>query len=369
MNLERSRSAAARGIERRGYLGVDLAVSLDGGPPSGFRLGSAGGALWTCAAKCLLAVGIATLVSRSVLSFDDPLGLHLPELSGSGWDQVPLRDVLSHSVGVTADPGVLSVCLPDDEVLRRIAAAPPDPGQDRGAYTVWTGAFLLGQVIRAATGERHDSYLLREIAAPLGLRDTVLVYPRLWLPLLADQSRPLLAAAGLPGPSSANAKKAEKAEKAETEADIGRWVRRDRVWAGVSASGPMSDLVRVLAALLPGRAQRTADGPAPLVCAQVAREVTTVRRPAKVASLSENSLAWGLGVAVDRRLGSPRCSRATFGHFGLNGAVVAFADPDRDLVAAIRLTGVGAVPGTPLRRAALIEALLADTDRARPQCH
>ena len=118
----------------------------------------------------------------------------------------------------------------------------------------------------------------------------------------------------------------------------------------------------MLAALLPARAEA-----AGLVSPAVAREVTSVHRQGTSGRLGDDSLAWGLGVAVDQRLALPKCSPGTFGHFGENGAVLVFADPGQDLVAGLRLIGSGGETGIamPLRRAAIVAALLADVQDGR----
>jgi CubicO group peptidase (beta-lactamase class C family) len=336
MTLERTRAVAERGISRGAFRSLELAVSCAGAEPCGFRLGPAHERLWTCATKCLLAVAVASLVTDQVIRYDDRLADHLPELAGTGWGPVPLRSVLSHSVGITSDIAVLSVCMSDPEVLQNLAANPPDPALPP-AYTQWTSSFLIGQVIARVTGQPHEAYLLGEIGGRLGLRDTRLVYPATRVAELAEGVRPLLAAAGEGRPALE--------------------VRADRVWPGVSGSGPMTDLARIVGSLLPARSEAIG-----LVSRAVAGEVTAVHREGISGHANDNGLAWGLGVAVDRRLGIPKCSPGVFGHFGLNGSVLVFADPAADMVAGLSLAGAGTGNGIskPLWRASLTHALLAD---------
>lgn len=349
MLLERVRTVAERGISRGAFRGIELAVGCDGAPPFTLQLGQVGGQLWTCASKCLLAVALATLVGDGATSYDEKLGQRLPELAASDWGLITVYDVLSHSVGFTADIGVLSVFLSDEEVLSHCAGSPLHP-TNAVVYTRWTGSFLLGQFIARVTGRSFAAYLIDKIGSQLGLMGTELSYPAGYLPQLAESIRPLLTipqiATHVPPAGSGSLRPLD--------------VRDDRVWPGVSPGGPMADLVKVLAALVPARA--AANG---LISSAVAREVTSVHRSRSNGWLSETNLGWGLGVAVDQRLVIPTYSANTFGHFGDNGTVLVFADPGRDIVAGLRLVGIGAEASIPLRRAAILNALLGDIQEER----
>lgn len=305
---------------------VEVAVADASGYLGGFHRardpGSCRTPLWTCASKALLAISVAQLAGRGDLAFTDRVADYLPELDPS-WREVRLSDLLSHSVQLTKDIAAWSVFLDDREVLERIGAAAP--GQTGGIHLRWTNSFLIGQVVARVTRGGWAAFMERELLLPLGLSQTQLQYPAERTAELADSTRVVIA-------------------------DGGRRVRENRCWPGMSANGPMRDLAQALTALLPGAGRLGLD---PALVA----EVTSVWNT----SAAGNQLNWGLGVVVDARIASPRFSAGTFGHFGHDGAIVAFADPERGVAIALRLGGITG-PGLTmaLRRSAVLDAVLAD---------
>jgi CubicO group peptidase (beta-lactamase class C family) len=277
--------------------------------------------LWTCASKALLAISVAQLAGRGELSFTDRVAGYLPELD-PGWREVRLSDLLSHSVPLTQDIAAWSVFLDDHEVLEKVGAAVPS--QAGGIHLRWTNSFLIGQVIERVTGGGWAAFMEQELLLPLGLDQTRLRYPAERAAELADFTRSVIA-------------------------DGHRSVRENRFWPGMSANGPIRDLALALTVLLPGAGRLGLD---PALVA----EVTSVRN-----SSAGNQLNWGLGVVVDARIASPRFSAGTFGHFGHDGSVVAFADPECGVAIGLRLGGItGHGLTMALRRSAVVDAVLAD---------
>lgn len=283
--------------------------------------------LWTCASKALLAISVAQLAGRGDLAFTDRAARYLPELEHPGWREVRLSDLLSHSVPLSQDVAAWSVFLDDREVLEKAGAAAP--GQDGGIHLRWTNSFLIGQVIERVTGGDWAAFMERELLQPLGLAQTRLRYPAERTAELADFTRSVIS-------------------------DGDRRVRENRFWPGMSGNGPMRDLAQALTVLLPG-ANRLGLDPA------LVAEVTSVWNT----SAAGNQLNWGLGVMVDARIASPRFSAGTFGHFGHDGGIVVFADPDRGVAIALRLGGItGQGLTMALRRSAVLDAVLADITAA-----
>ena len=111
-----------------------------------------------------------TLVDRGALSYDQRVADIWPEFSAHGKDRVTLRDVLLHTAGV---PGLWPQITPDelcdwDRVCAFIADQPPwwPPGTATG-YHALTFGFVLGELVRRATGRTLAEMLREEIAAPL----------------------------------------------------------------------------------------------------------------------------------------------------------------------------------------------------------
>ena len=133
--------------------------------------------LWTSrsVAKSIVSILVGMAIKEgSIGSVADPITRYLPELKGSAWDGVTLRDLLQHTSGVAwnenyADPNS------DFARLTRCEAAPAAypcvrhligslkrvPGATPGQ--VWSyntgGAWLVGRVLEKATGMSIAHYL------------------------------------------------------------------------------------------------------------------------------------------------------------------------------------------------------------------
>ncbi|MDQ6910960.1 MAG: beta-lactamase family protein [Actinomycetota bacterium] len=114
------------------------------------------------------------LVERGDLSYDQPVADVWPEFGAHGKDGVTLRDVLMHTAGV---PGLWPDITPEDlgdwdRVCAFIAAQRPWwPSGTRIGYHALTFGFMLGELVRRATGRTFADALRDEIAAPLGVTD------------------------------------------------------------------------------------------------------------------------------------------------------------------------------------------------------
>ena len=123
--------------------------------------------------------GVATsvahvLVERGELSYSQRVADAWPEFAAHGKDRVTLRDVLLHTAGV---PGLWPEITPEDlcdwnRVCAFIADERPwwQPGTKTG-YHALTFGFVLGEVVRRATGRTLAATLRDVIAAPLGVAD------------------------------------------------------------------------------------------------------------------------------------------------------------------------------------------------------
>jgi len=293
--------------------------------------------LWTCTGKSLLAAGVGLLVAAGRAAFEDPLPRYLPELDTGRWPRVRLADVLSNSLSLRCDEAARSAFRDNSDVLTSLRYATVPESGTRGAELLWTTGFLIGQVIERITGEPCERFLREEIIHPLAMTETLLAArPHRAVEYATEAARVLRASSDRPaGPTD---------------------IRRDLFWPGMSTDGSMRDLARVLAVFLPG-----ARGLA--LPAEIAARMTTPHSTGTEGDTAV-SLAWGLGVVVDRRLAGPRFSAATFGHFGLEGRVLAFADPVLGVSIAVRLCGSKGRLSLPLLRSAIIHAVRTDV-RAR----
>ncbi len=134
--------------------------------------------------KQFTGLGIVMLAEAGKLHLDDPVGRHLPSLSGFG-PEVTLRQLLHHTSGIrdfyaeNHRDDVLSRCeRPLNSDFVRVYADLGCPMAKRGgrpgdefSYSN-SGYTLLGAVIESVSGESYHDFFQRRVFDPLGMKDT-----------------------------------------------------------------------------------------------------------------------------------------------------------------------------------------------------
>ncbi|MGW0802329.1 serine hydrolase domain-containing protein [Nonomuraea sp. NPDC002799] len=112
------------------------------------------------------------LAERGLFGYDTPVAELWPEFARHGKQGVTVRHVLSHTAGV---PGVPLDTTPEDvcDWARMVAALEDaelwwEPGTKVG-YHAYTFGFLVGEIVRRATGKPISQVLLEEVTTPLGV--------------------------------------------------------------------------------------------------------------------------------------------------------------------------------------------------------
>ena len=126
------------------------------------------------ASKAVTAMVIHKLDEQRVLHLDDRVCDYIPEFAAHGKDKVTIRHVIGHRAGIPNLPkGSLDLEMlgEPERIVELISAAKPSlrPGW-RLAYHAVTGGFVLGEIVRRATGQDIRSVLEKEIKEPLGYR-------------------------------------------------------------------------------------------------------------------------------------------------------------------------------------------------------
>jgi CubicO group peptidase (beta-lactamase class C family) len=116
------------------------------------------------------------LVERGLFDYDTPIVEIWPEFGAHGKEAATVRHVLTHTVGV---PGIPEDTTPEDlcdwdKMCAVIADAEPwwEPGT-RIAYHAYPFGYIVGEIVRRATGKPISQILREEVAGPLGITEEI----------------------------------------------------------------------------------------------------------------------------------------------------------------------------------------------------
>jgi len=122
--------------------------------------------------KGLAAMCAHRLVDQGKLDLDAPVAKYWPEFAQAGKDKLPVRYLLSHRAGL---PAVRKTLPPEalydwNTMTSALAAQEPwwVPGTKHGYHAITYG-WLVGEVVRRASGKTLGTYFRDEIVSPLGL--------------------------------------------------------------------------------------------------------------------------------------------------------------------------------------------------------
>jgi CubicO group peptidase (beta-lactamase class C family) len=126
------------------------------------------------ASKAVTAMVVHLLDQRDVIRLDDRVCEYLPEFAVRTKQWITIRHVLIHRAGLpNVPPGVMDLDRLDDPpgIVRLLSELKLTgrPGRQL-AYHAVTGGFLLGEIVRRATGKTIREVLEEEISRPLGFR-------------------------------------------------------------------------------------------------------------------------------------------------------------------------------------------------------
>jgi CubicO group peptidase (beta-lactamase class C family) len=262
------------------------------------------------------------LVERGLFDHDTKIVELWPEFGAHGKEAATVRHVLTHTVGV---PGVPADTTPEDlcdwqKMCAAIADAEPwwKPGT-RMAYHAYPFGYIVGEIVRRATGKPISQVLREDVAGPLGVADELFFgVPESELGRLArledaEGSAEYLAAMPDDSPFFKLGPRA-----VTPTAEFGN--RTDILMADIPAGGKMSAraVARMYAALL-GEVVGVR-----LVSPERLREISAVAFTG-VDQIMGFPSTWALGYSIGR-LGTEAQETATvFGYGGVGGSY-AYAD-------------------------------------------
>jgi CubicO group peptidase (beta-lactamase class C family) len=170
-------SGAERGIQvaayRRGELAVDAVAGI-ADPATGRKVESSTPFYNFSVGKGAASTLAHMLAERGLFGYDTPVVELWPEFGAHSKERVTVRHVLNHSAGVPGIP--LSTTVEDLCDWDKMCAAIADeelwwePGTKVGYHALSFG-YVVGEIIRRATGKRMSQVLLEELSGPLGVGD------------------------------------------------------------------------------------------------------------------------------------------------------------------------------------------------------
>ncbi len=120
--------------------------------------------------KTMTALTALVLVDRGELDLDANVAKYWPEFAARGKENIKVRQVLSHTSGVSGwdQPVTIDDVYDFDKSTAMLAAQAPwwEPGTASG-YHALTYGHLIGGVIRRITGQRLGEFFATEVAGPL----------------------------------------------------------------------------------------------------------------------------------------------------------------------------------------------------------
>ncbi|MEV0650721.1 serine hydrolase domain-containing protein [Phytomonospora sp. NPDC050363] len=323
-------TGAETGLQVAAYRAGELVVDAVAGvadTATGRPVTSATPFFATSVGKGVASTVVHVLAERGVLSYDRPVAELWPEFAAHGKGDATLRHALTHTVGV---PGVPADTTPEamvdwERMCATLAAAEPwwEPGTRTG-YHALTFGWIVGEVVRRATGRTIGQVLRDEVAAPLGVADEIYFeVPADRLPALAvleEQPRAADMLASLP-PDLPMFKTAPAA----VFPGAGLYNRADFLRAGIPAGATTTAraIARMYAALL-----GEVDG-VRLISPERLAEVTSVAYSG-VDEVFGNPVTWALGYGIEK----PEERPGRFGFVGVGGTV-AHADTESGLTFAL----------------------------------
>jgi CubicO group peptidase (beta-lactamase class C family) len=307
-----------RGLQVAVYRGKDLVVDVVGGiadsqsgrpvtPDTPFYNFSVG--------KGAASTIVHVLAQRGLFGYDTPVAEIWPEFGAHGKQSVTVRHVLNHTAGVPGIP--LDTTIEDLCNWHKMCAAIADeklwwePGTKVG-YHAYSFGYIVGGIVRRATGKPISQVLREDVAGPLGVAEEIYF----GMPESEHHRLARLEDAPMDGPMPEMPPDLPmfKAGPMSTFPNATMGNRSDVLTADIPAGGKVSAraIARMYAALL-----TEVDG-VRLISAERLREATAVSSSG-MDQVFGNPTTWGLGYAIGG-LGAPQDAKTVFGVGGVGGS-------------------------------------------------
>jgi len=330
-------SGAERGLQVAVYRGADLVIDAVAGaadPASGRPVTPDTPFYSFSVVKAAASTIVHVLAERGLFGYETPVVQLWPEFGAHGKQSVTVRHVLNHTAGVPGIP--LDTTIEDlcnwDKMCAAIADEELwwDPGTKVG-YHAYTFGYIVGEIVRRATGKKISQVLREEVAGPLGVADEIYF----GMPQSEHHRLARLEDAPMAGPMPEMPPDLPmfKAGPMSTFPNAAMGNRTDVLSADIPAGGKVSAraIARLYAALLTG-----VDG-VRLISPERLREATGVSSSG-MDQVFGMPTTWGLGYSIGG-LGSAQDTRTTFGVGGVGGSF-ACGDTANGIAFAVTKNGI-----------------------------
>jgi CubicO group peptidase (beta-lactamase class C family) len=307
-----------RGLQVAVYRGQDLVVDAVAGiadPQSGRPVTPDTPFYSFSVGKAAASTIVHVLVERGLFGYDTRVVELWPEFGAHGKQSVTMRHVLNHTAGVPGIP--LDTTIEDLCNWDKMCAAIADeelwwePGTKVG-YHAYTFGYIVGEIVRRATGKKISQVLREDVSGPLGVADEIYF----GMPEAEHHRLARLEDAPMAGPMPEMPPDLPmfKAAPMGTFPNATMGNRSDVLSADIPAGGKVSAraIARLYAALLTG-----ADG-VRLISPERLREATAVSSSG-LDQVFGMPTTWGLGYSIGG-LGPAQDSKTVFGVGGVGGS-------------------------------------------------
>jgi CubicO group peptidase (beta-lactamase class C family) len=121
--------------------------------------------------KTMTSLAALMLVDRGLLDPDAPVGRYWPEFAQNGKAEITVKQVMSHTAGVSGweMPFSIEQLWDYEQATSHLAAQAPwwEPGTASG-YSLLNFGHIVGEIVRRVSGKTLRAFIAEEIAGPLG---------------------------------------------------------------------------------------------------------------------------------------------------------------------------------------------------------
>jgi CubicO group peptidase (beta-lactamase class C family) len=288
------------------------------------------------ASKAISAMLLHLLAEQGKIHLLDPISYYIPEFAANGKGFITIYQLLAHRAGV---PGLGEEVEPSlvyqrEEVLARICAAEPLDRHGRtAAYHALTGGFLIDELIRRTTGLTAQQYMDRYIRKPMEMRYFRFGVTKRDLPRAADH----VFTGPRPGKRMGGMLKDVLGIDLEEAVELSNTEEfRSAILPSANIYCTAEEASRFFQMMLDYGRYGDRQIMQPLTVHRAIQEAGKAQLDASLKMPMRYSAGFMLGGAPVGMYGPN--SQYAYGHLGLSN-VMCWADPERDLSAAILNTG------------------------------